>query len=132
LSPGDTLRGDNTYLVQRQEDGMPDSYIEVTPDNFAENVLNTSQLVIVYFSAENSSACDIQQPEFEAISKEFQGRAAFAKISVSGQQDLTEKWKIEGIPTLIFFKNGNEIYRITGIVMRQRLRRQLEGALLAE
>jgi thioredoxin 1 len=111
---------------------MSDSYIEVTPENFAETVLNSSQLVIVYFSAENSSACDIQEPEFAVISKEFQGRAAFAKVSVSGQQELTEQWKIEGIPTLIFFKNGNEIYRITGIVMRQRLRRQLEGALLAE
>ena len=111
---------------------MSDSYIEVTPENFAENVLTSSQMVVVYFAAENSSACDIQQPEFETVSKEFQGRATFAKFSVSGQQDLTEQWKIEGIPTLIFFKNGNEIHRITGIVMRQRLRRQLEGALLAE
>ena len=111
---------------------MSDSYIEVTSENFAENVLNSSQLVIVYFSAENSNACDIQEPEFVATSKEFQGRATFAKVSISGQQELTEQWKIEGIPTLIFFKNGNEIHRITGIVMRQRLRRQLEGALLAE
>jgi thioredoxin 1 len=37
---------------------------------------------------------------------------------------------VDGIPTLLFFKNGQEINRIKGIVMRDKLRRQVEGALL--
>ena len=110
---------------------MADNYIEVTSDNFAEKVLNVPNLVIVNFSAENSSACDIQEPEFAAISKEYQDRATFAKINVTGDDEIASTWKITGIPTLMFFKGGREIYRIAGIVMRNKLRRQLEGILLA-
>ncbi len=110
---------------------MADNYIDVTPENFAEQVLNAPRLVIVNFSADQSNACKIQDPEIEAVSKEYQDRVTFARLDVTGREELTRRWNIEGVPTLVFFKNGNEIYRITGIVMRNRLRRQIEGVLLA-
>jgi len=111
---------------------MAENYNEVTPDTFAEKVLQASQLVVVNFSAEQSNACKIQEPEIEAISKGYQGRAIFTRIDVTGREDLTTQWKVEGIPTLVFFKSGHEVYRITGIVMRDKLRRMIEGVLLAE
>lgn len=109
---------------------MADSYIEVTHENFAETVLRAPRLVIVNFSAEKSTACQIQDPEFAAISKEYQEQITFARLNVEGQTELTSQWKVEGVPTLLFFKGGQEIYRITGIVMRDRLRRQIQGVLL--
>jgi thioredoxin 1 len=109
---------------------MVDTYIDVTDKDFAEKVLNSPQMVIVNFSAERSSACQIQEPEFVAVSKEYQGRITFAKLEVEGHAAITERWQIDGIPTLIFFKDGHEIYRIKGITMRDRLRRQIEGVLL--
>ncbi|GCE06432.1 thioredoxin family protein [Dictyobacter aurantiacus] len=111
---------------------MAENYNEVTPDTFAEKVLQASQLVVVNFSAEQSNACKIQEPEIEAISKGYQDRVIFTRLDVTGQEDLTREWKVEGIPTLIFFKNGHEVHRITGIVMRDKLRRMIEGVLLAE
>jgi|SRR3982751_5551025 thioredoxin 1 len=110
---------------------MVDSYINVTIEDFVEKVLSSPNLVIVNFSAESSNACNIQDPEFEAISKEYQNKATFAKVRLSGQNALTNQWHVDNVPTLIFFKRGSEIYRITGIVMRNRLRRQVEGVLLA-
>lgn len=110
---------------------MADSYIEVTQEDFAEKVLNAPNLVIVNFTAEQSSACRILDPEFEAVSKEYQEQIRFARLDVTEHKDLTSQWKVEGVPTLIFFKGGNEIYRIAGIVMRNKLRRQIEGVLLA-
>ncbi|HTI13277.1 MAG TPA: thioredoxin family protein [Dictyobacter sp.] len=109
---------------------MADSYIEVTPENFTEQVLNSSDFLIANISAPQSEACKIQEPEFEAISKEYQGRATFARVHVSSEDDLVSRWNIEGVPTLLFFKGGKEIYRISGIVMRHKLRRQIEGILL--
>jgi thioredoxin 1 len=114
-----------------QEDGMADSYIEVTKEDFAEKVLNSPQIVVVNFSALQSGSCQILEPEFVAISKEYQNRITFVKVNVEGQEELTSKWNVDGVPTLIFFKGGNEIHRIKGIVMRDRLRRQIEGVLLA-
>jgi thioredoxin 1 len=110
---------------------MADSYIVVTQENFAEKVLQAPKLAIVNFSAQQSSACKIQDPEFEAVSKEYQDQAMFARLDVTGHEELTRQWKVDGVPTLVFFKGGNEIYRIAGIVMRNRLRRQIEGVLLA-
>jgi len=107
------------------------SYIDVTSKNFPEQVLNAQQMVIVDFSSERSSSCQIFNPEFAAVSEEYQGRVTFAKLDVDTNETLTSQWNVDGIPTLIFFKNGLEINRIKGIVMRDKLRRQVEGALLA-
>lgn len=107
------------------------SYIDVTSQDFTERVLSAPQMVVVDFSSANSSACQIFDPEFTAISKEYEGRVTFAKLDVDKNNDLTSEWKVDGIPTVIFFKNGHEINRIKGIVMREKLRRQVEGALLA-
>lgn len=111
---------------------MADSYIEVTSEDFAEKVLQSPRLVIVNFSVEQSSSCKIQEPEFVAISKEYQNRVTFAKLNVDRQQELTTRWNVDGVPTMIFFKDGNEIYRIKGVRMRDKLRRQIEGVLLAK
>jgi thioredoxin 1 len=110
---------------------MADNYIEVNPTNFAEKVLQAPELVVVLFATEQSDACKIQEPELKAISQGYDGRATFARLDVSGQDDLIRQWRVEGIPTLIFFKSGSEKHRITGIMMRDKLRRQIEGVLLA-
>ncbi len=107
------------------------SYIEVTSQDFAEEVLNAPQMVVVDFSSDRSSSCQIFNPEFAAVSEEYQGRVTFAKLDVDTNEGLTSQWNVDGIPTVIFFKNGQEINRIKGIVMRDKLRRQIEGALLA-
>ena len=107
------------------------NYVEVTGQDFAEKVLNASQMVVVDFSSETSDSCKIFDPEFEALSREYQGRVTFAKLNVNTNEELTSQWSVDGIPTLIFFKNGQEINRIKGIMMRDKLRRQVEGTLLA-
>ncbi|QBD82105.1 hypothetical protein EPA93_41455 [Ktedonosporobacter rubrisoli] len=109
---------------------MADSYIEVTGADFAEKILNAPQMVIVNFATAQSSACQILEPEFAAISKEYQGRILFARLEVENQQELIEQWQIDGIPTLLFFKNGKVIHRNKGIIMRDKLRRLIEGVLL--
>jgi thioredoxin 1 len=110
---------------------MSDSYIDVSSKDFAEKVLNAEPMVLVNFIATGSGASQIQIPEFEAISREYQGRAIFAQLVTEKNEDVTSQWNIDGIPTIIFFKSGREIYRIKGIIMRDRLRKQIEGVLLA-
>ena len=109
---------------------MADNYIQVTSENFHEQVLQAPLLVVVNFSREQSVACQIQDQEFEAVSKDFLDRIVFARLNIQGQNDFTNQWRVDSVPTLIFFKEGREVYRITGIVMRQKLRRKIEGVLL--
>lgn len=111
---------------------MAESSIEVSSQDFKEKVLDSDQMALVNFTAVSSGACQIQAPEFEAISKEYQGRAVFARVETDKNEDITHQWNIDGIPTIIFFKGGREIHRIKGIIMRDRLRRQIEGVLLVQ
>lgn len=106
------------------------SYITVSSQDFAEKVLQPSQMVIVNFSSEKSNSCQLFEPEFAAIGREYQGRATFAYVDVDNSGELITQYHVDGIPTLLFFKHGQEINRIKGIVMRDKLRRQVEGALL--
>lgn len=112
---------------------MTDNYIEIQTEEFADKVIEASQsqLIIVNFSVPQSNTCQIQEPELEAVSKVYEGRIAFVKINVDGKEEFTNQWHVSGVPTLVFFRNEKEVYRIEGVVMRERLRRQVEGVLLA-
>jgi thioredoxin 1 len=116
---------------------MADSYIDITKDTFAEKVLSipSSQLVVVNVSSAQSGACQIQDPEFAVVSKElsseYPDRLLFARVTVEGQDDFTRQWNITDVPVMLFFEGGQEIYRVTGVVMRDRLRRRIKGVLLS-
>ena len=106
-------------------------FINISSQDFPEQVLQSEQMVLVDFSSDKSNACQIFDAEFSAVGTEYQGRVTFARLNIDTETSLTDEWKITGIPTVIFFKNGQEINRINGIVMRQKLRKQIEGTLLA-
>lgn len=106
------------------------SYTTVGNQDFAEKVLQAPQMVVVNFSSDKSNSCQIFEPEFATIGREYQGRVTFARIDVDENGELIGQYNVDGIPTVIFFKDGQEIHRIKGIVMRDKLRRQVEGALL--
>jgi thioredoxin 1 len=106
------------------------SYATVGSEDFAEKVLQAPHMVVVNFSSEKSDSCQLFEPEFATIGREYRGRVTFARINVDSDAGLVTQYNVDGIPTVIFFKNGQEINRIKGIVMRDKLRRQVEGALL--
>jgi thioredoxin 1 len=105
-------------------------YTDVTEHNFQEQVLAAPQMVVVAFMADWSDTCQILKPELEALGQEYAGRVIFASVNVDREKALTEEWHIDGVPTLVFFNGGREIHRIKGVMMRHKLRRQVEGALL--
>ncbi|HLX59171.1 MAG TPA: thioredoxin family protein [Ktedonobacteraceae bacterium] len=106
-------------------------YIDITSQDFPEQVLQAEQMVVVDFSSDKSSTCQIFDAEFAVVSNEYQGRVTFVRLNIDTDASLTGKWNVDGIPTVIFYKNGLEINRIKGIVMREKLRKQIEGTLLA-
>jgi len=106
-------------------------FINISSQDFPEQVLQAEQMVLVDFSSDKSNACQIFDAEFSAVGNEYQGRVTFARLNIDTETNLTNEWNVTGIPTVIFFKNGQEINRINGIVMRQKLRKQIEGTLLA-
>src|SRR6476660_9177846 len=78
----------------------------VTDDTFSAEVMNSDKPVLVDFWAEWCGPCKALSPVLDEIATEMSGKANVVKVNVDQASDLAQKFGIRGIPTLIFFKNG--------------------------
>lgn len=88
---------------------------EVSDSTFENEVLNSSQPVLVDFWAAWCAPCRMLAPTVEAVAEEFQGKAKVVKLNVDENQDISSRYGIKGIPTLIIFSNGKEADRVVGV-----------------
>ena len=80
--------------------------ITLTKENFKSEVLESSIPVLVDFWASWCGPCKMLSPIVDQIADEFYGKVKVGKINVDEQMSLAIEYKIEVIPTLIFFKDG--------------------------
>ena len=107
---------------------MSDTIVHVTDSSFTTDVLQSKQPVVVDFWATWCRPCLMMAPTFEAVSKEYAGKVTFAKMDTDENQDTPMQFYIQGIPTMILFKDGKEVDRIVGMVPREILKAKLDRA----
>lgn len=101
---------------------------QITPENF-DAVVNDSLPVLVDFWAPWCGPCRSLSPIVDEVADELAGKLVVAKCNVDDNQDLAMKFGVMSIPTLIVFKNGEEVDRSVGALPKARLQALLEKHL---
>lgn len=103
--------------------------IEVTDSDFDEIVLKSDKPVIVDFWAEWCVPCRIIGPIVSELAEEYQDKAVVAKFDVDSNPEISAKYGIRNIPTILFFKNGENVDKQVGVVPKSSIESKLQALL---
>jgi thioredoxin 1 len=105
---------------------MGDNVRDVNDSNFESDVLNSDKPVLVDFWAPWCAPCRMLAPTVEAVAQNFQNTASVVKLNVDDNPQVSQRYGIKGIPTLILFKNGKEEERVVGATSKEAISRMID------
>ena len=103
--------------------------LEITDSSFQEVVLQSDKPVLVDFWAPLCGPCIMLSPVIEQLHNEFEGKAVIGKVNVDDNQQIAVEYGIRSIPTLLFFKNGEVVDKLTGVFPKEVIAEKLSAHL---
>lgn len=96
--------------------------------NFNE-LINDNRPVLVDFYADWCGPCKTLAPILKEVASELGEKARVIKIDVDKNQQLSQKFQVRGVPTLILFRKGEQLWRTSGVMQKRDLIQKIEEAL---
>ena len=100
---------------------------EFTDSNFKETALDKGGLSVVDFWAEWCGPCRLVGPIIEDLAKEYDGKALIGKVNVDQHPEVSFKYQVKSIPTILFIKDGEVVEKHVGTATKQALSAMIEA-----
>lgn len=110
---------------------MAEGILEATTSNWEDEVLKAQGLVMIDFWAAWCGPCRMISPTVEELAKEYGDKIKVMKLNTDDNSEIASRYKIMGIPTIMFFKNGSKVDQIVGVVPKQQLKAKIDSFLAA-
>lgn len=110
---------------------MSEGVLEVTSSNWDNEVIKAQGVVMIDFWAAWCGPCRMISPTVEELAKEYSGKIKVLKLNTDDNSEIASRYKIMGIPTIMFFKDGIKIDQIVGVVPKQHLKAKIDSFLTA-
>lgn len=99
---------------------------ELKDSDFEQEVLGCANPVVVDFWATWCGPCRKLGPVIEEISESYVGKVKFVKVNVEECLETAKKYSISGLPSLLIFKNGEPVERMTGLMPKSTIISNIE------
>jgi thioredoxin 1 len=99
--------------------------IEVTDSSFEKEVLHAEKPVLVDFGADWCPPCKAISPLVDSLAAEYEGKAIIAKLDVDANPQITSRYGVRNLPTLLIFKGGKPVDKIVGAVPKRVMAEKL-------
>lgn len=103
--------------------------VHINEENFKQEIEQSDIPVLVDFWAPWCGPCQMMGPVFEELSGEYEGKLKFVKLNTEEHPSLAGQFGIQGIPSLLFLKDGKEANRIVGFAPKDLLKSKIDNAL---
>ncbi len=100
--------------------------VELDDSSFSRFISQVKKPVMVDFFSPSCGPCRMLAPVIDSLAGKFHGRVIIDKLDTSRNQSAAVQYKIRGVPTLLFFKGGELIDKVTGALPEQEIVRLLE------
>ena len=108
---------------------MAEGIVNLTSATWDPEVTEYKGVIMVDFWAVWCGPCRMIAPTIEELAKDYAGKITVGKLNTDENADIASRFKIMGIPTIIFFKDGQKVDQIVGAVPKPQLKSKIDALL---